>query len=68
MYVGKLQNRHHVETCLILGQVSHVSVNSKKKFLTDICGPVRDPELWKSMGKHAKVKEKHKVFRRKDSS
>ena len=45
----------------------------KKKLLTDICGPGRLtrkqltsrpdhlwPELWKSMGKHAKLKEKQK--------
>ena len=28
-----------VETCLILGQVSHNLLYSKKKLLTDICGP-----------------------------
>ena len=28
-----------LETCLILGQVSHNSLYSKKKLLTDICGP-----------------------------
>ena len=28
-----------LETCLILGQVSHNLLYSKKKLLTDICGP-----------------------------
>ena len=31
-----------LETCLILGQVSHNLLYWKKKPLTDICGPVRD--------------------------
>ena len=62
-----------LETCQILGQVSHI-LYWKKNLLTDICGPVREltrkqltsrpdhlwPELWKSMGKHAKLKEKQK--------
>ena len=60
-----------LETCLILGQVSHNSLCWKKKLLTDTCGPGERltrkqltsrpyhlrPELWKSMGKHAKLKE-----------
>ena len=63
-----------LETCLILGQVSHNLLYSTKKHLTDICGPGWRlprkqltsrpdhlwPELWKSMGKHAKLKEKQK--------
>ena len=40
-----------LETCLILGQVSHNLLYSTKKLLTDVCG---------SMGKHAKLKEKQK--------
>ena len=62
------------EICLILGQVSHKLPYWKKKHLTDISGPgwrlTRKqltsrpdhlwPELWKSMGKHAKLKEKQK--------
>ena len=28
-----------LETCLILGQVSHNLLNSTKKLLTDTCGP-----------------------------
>ena len=61
-------------TCQILGQVSHNLPYWKKNLLTDMCGPGRDltrkqmtsrpdhlwPELWKSMGKHAKLKEKQK--------
>ena len=35
MIIGTLMA---LETCLILGQVSHNSL-SKKKLLTDICGP-----------------------------
>ena len=71
MIIGTLMA---LETCLILGQVSHNSLYSKKKLLTDTCGPggrlTRKqltsrpdhpwPELWKSMGKHAKLKEKQK--------
>ena len=63
-----------LETCLILGQVSHNLHYSTKKLLTDICGPggrltrkqlTSRPdhpwlELWKSMGEHAKLKEKQK--------
>ena len=64
-----------LETCLILEQVSHNLLYWKKKLLTDTCGPGRGgltrkqltsrpdhlwPELWKSMGKHAKLKEKQK--------
>ena len=59
-----------LETCLILGQVSHNLLYSTKKLLTDICGLTRKqltsrpdhlwPGLWKSMGKHAKLKEKQK--------
>ena len=61
------------EICLILGQVSHNLLYSMKKLLTDICGPGESnekqftsrpdhlwPELWKSMGKNAKLKEKQK--------
>ena len=36
MIIGTLMA---LETCLILGQVSHNSLYSKKKLLTDICGP-----------------------------
>ena len=71
MFVGTLMA---LETCLILGQVSHNLLYSTKKLLTDICRPggrlTRKqltsrpdhlwPELWKSMGKHAKLKEKPK--------
>ena len=63
-----------LETCLILGQVSHNLLYSTKKLLTDILGPVGRltrkqltsrpdhlwPELWKSTGKNAKLKEKQK--------
>ena len=31
-----------LETCLILGQVSHNLLYSKKKLLTDTCGPGGD--------------------------
>ena len=61
-----------LETCQILGQDSHNLLYWKKNLPTDICGPGRRltrkqltsrpdhvwPELWKSMGKHAKLKEK----------
>ena len=71
MIIGTLMA---LETCLILGQVSHNLLYSTKKLLTDICGPGERltskqlssrpnhlwPELWKSMGKHAKLKEKQK--------
>ena len=63
-----------LEKCQILGQVSHNLLYSKKNLLTDMCGPggrlTRKqltskpdhlwPELWKSMGKHAKLKKKQK--------
>ena len=63
-----------LETSLILGQVSHNLLYWKKKLLTEKCGPggrlTRKqltsrldhlwPELWKSIGKHAKLKEKQK--------
>ena len=63
-----------LETCQILGQVSHNSLYWKKNLPTDICGPgVRLtrkqrtsrpdhlwPELWKSTEKHANLKEKQK--------
>ena len=39
MIIGTLMA---LETCLILGQVSHNLLDSKKKLLTDICGPGRD--------------------------
>ena len=71
MIIGTLMA---LETCLILGQVSHNVLYSMKKLLTDILGPGRRltrkqltsrpdhlwPELWKSMGKNAKLKEKQK--------
>ena len=58
-----------LETCQILGQVSHNLLYWMKNLPTDICGPGGEisrpdhlwPELWKSMGKHAKLKEKQKV-------
>ena len=66
-------NIEALQTCLILGQVSHNLLYSTKKLLTDILGPGRLtrkqltsrpdhlwPELWKSMGKNAKLKEKQK--------
>ena len=70
-----------LETCLILGQVSHNLLYSKKKLLTDILwsgGRLTRkqltsrpdhlwPELWKSMGKHAKLKEKQKWSELKSS-
>ena len=63
-----------LETCLILGQVSHNLLYWKKSLPTDICGQEGRltrkqltsrpdylwPELWKSMGKNAKLKEKQK--------
>ena len=62
------------ETCQILGQVSHNLLYSTKNFPTDLCGPGERltrtqlasrpdhlcPELWKKMGKNAKLKEKQK--------
>ena len=63
-----------LETCLILGHVSLSLLYWKKNLPKDTCGPGGDltrkqltsrpdhlwPELWKSMGKHAKLKEKQK--------
>ena len=62
-----------LETCLILGQVSHKLLYWKKNLQTNICGPGRLmrkqlasrpdhlwPELWDKMGKNAKLKEKQK--------
>ena len=63
-----------LETCEILEQVSHNLLCWKKNLPTDICGPGERlttkqltsrpdhlwPEVWKSMGKHAKLKEKQK--------
>ena len=63
-----------LETCLILGQVSHNLLYWKRKLPTDIFGLGREltrkqltsrpdhlwPELWKSTIKHAKLKEKQK--------
>ena len=62
-----------LETCLILGQVSHNLLYWKNKLATDLWSGERLtkkqltsrpdhlwPELWKSMGKHAKLKEKQK--------
>ena len=71
MIIGTLMA---LETCLILGQVSHNLLYWKKKFLTDICGPGRDKRenslhpdqiiygqnSGTKMGKHAKLKEKQK--------
>ena len=62
------------ETCLIHGQVSHNLLHWKKNLQKDICGPGWDkrekqltsrpdhlwPELWKTMGKNSKLKEKQK--------
>ena len=73
-FVDDCWNIDGQETCLILGQVSLSLLFWKKKLLTDILGPGRRltrrqltsrpdhlwPELWKSMGKHAKLKEKQK--------
>ena len=64
-----------LETCLILGQVSHNSLYSTKKLLTEKLGPggrlTRKqltsrpdhlwPELWKSMGKARQAEGKAKV-------
>ena len=51
-----------LETCLILGQVSHHLLCWMKNLPTE--NVVRPdhlwPELWKSMGKHAKLKEMQK--------
>ena len=63
-----------LETCQILGQGSHNLLYWKRNLPKDLCGPGGDwwekqltsrpdhlwPELWKSMGKHAKLKEKQK--------
>ena len=61
-----------LETCLILGQVSHNLLFWKKKLQTDICGERLTkrqvtsrpdhlwPELWTKLGKHAMLKEKQK--------
>ena len=63
-----------LETCLILGRVSHNLLYWKKNLQTDICGPGERitrkqltsrpdhlwPELWEKMGKNAKLKEKQK--------
>ena len=71
MIVGTLMA---LETCLILGQVSRQFTLLEEKLLTDICGLGERltrkqltsrpdhlwPELWKSMGEHAKLKEKQK--------
>ena len=71
MIIGTLMA---LETCLNLGQGSHNLLYSMKNLLTDIHGSgVRLtrkqltsrpdhlwPELWKSMGKNAKLKEKQK--------
>ena len=66
------------EICVIRGQVSHNLLYSKKKLLTDMWSGERLtrkqltsrpdhlwPELWKSMGKHAKLKEKQKWSRQR---
>ena len=59
------------EICLIIGQVSLSLFHEKKKLQMDICGRGWDwqqrsqhpgqiilwPELWKEMGKYAKLKE-----------
>ena len=71
MIIGTLMA---LETCLILGQVSHNLPYWKKKgpdgFLWSGVRLTRKqltsrpdhpwPELWQSMGKHAKLKEKQK--------
>ena len=71
MIIGTLMA---LETCLILGQVSHNLLYSQKKAPDGFCGPGERmtrkqltskpdhlwPEPWKSMGKHAKLKEKQK--------
>ena len=70
MIIGTLMA---LETCLILGQVSHNSLYSNKApdgYIWSGERPTRKqltsrpdhvwPELWKSMGKHAKLKEKQK--------
>ena len=66
MIIGTLMA---LETCLILGQVSHSLLYPTKKLLTDKGGPgarltrkqlTSWPELWKSMRKNAKLKEKQK--------
>ena len=70
MIIGTLMA---LETCLILGQVSPNLLYWKKTLLTDTRCPGGEtrkqltsrpdhlwPELWKSMGKHAKLKEKQK--------
>ena len=63
-----------LETCQILGQVSHNLLYSTKKLLTDFCGPGRRltrkqltsrpdhpwPELWEKMGKNAQLKQRQK--------
>ena len=62
-----------LEICLIIGQVSLSLLYWKRNLQTDSCGPGRDykktayiqvrsfrPELWKKMGKNAKLKEKQK--------
>ena len=62
-----------LETCLTLGQVSHTLLYLTNRLLTVIFGPGGStrkqltsrpdhpwPELWKSMGKNAKLKEKQK--------
>ena len=78
MIIGTLMA---LETCLILGQVSHNLLYSMKsswriylvrgrltrKQLTSRPDHLW-PELWKSMGKHAKLKGKDKVVWGKDSS
>ena len=71
MIIGTLMA---LETCQILGQSSRNLPYWKENFLTDICGLGGDeqenslhpgqtiywPELWKKLGKHAKLKEKQK--------
>ena len=77
MIIGTLMA---LETCLILGQVSHNLLYSKKKLLTDIWSGRRLtrkqltsrpdhlwPGLWKSMGKACQAEGKAKVVRGKDS-
>ena len=55
------------EICLIIGEVSLNLFYWKKNLQTEFCGPVTSrpdhlwPELWKTMGKNAKLKEKQKV-------
>ena len=78
MIIGTLMA---LETCLILGQVSHNLLYSTKKLLTDKCGPGEINEetayiqarssmarVMEVNGKECKAEGKAKVVSRKDSS